>query len=69
MHLKNKYLKIGKGFIIFENAGKEELFIDSFSDNENAGYIINNEQVITQLKEIFFEVINSINGHNLLNKN
>lgn len=65
-----KYLKeyksFGKGFIIFENSdGSKEVFIDSFSDNDHVGYIIDNEMIIEQLIEKYNTILNAVKDNKL----
>ena len=65
-----KYLRefksFGKGFIIFESKdGSKEVFIDSFSDNDHVGYIIDNEMVIDQLIEKYNTILNAVKNNKL----
>ena len=65
-----KYLKefksFGKGFIIFEESGgAKEVFIDSFSDNDHMGYIVDNEMVIEQLVEKYNTILTAVRDNNL----
>lgn len=61
-----EYLNFGKGFIIFiTKDGKKELFIDSFSDKEHIGYVIDNELVIEQLIENYECLIELIKNKSL----
>lgn len=58
---KSDYAKIGKGFIVFlSKDGTRELFIDSFSSNENVGYVIDNEIMINSLTEVFENIYKNI---------
>ncbi len=60
-HNKSDYAKIGKGFIVFiSKDGTKELFIDSFSSNENVGYVIDNEIMINSLTDVFENVYKNI---------
>lgn len=55
------YPKIGKGFLIFElKDGRRELFIDSFSSEEEVGYVIENEMMINSLLEVFENIYGNI---------
>ncbi len=60
-HNKKDYAKIGKGFEIFisEN-GVKELFVDSFTNQENEGYVIDNEMMINSLMEVFENIFKNI---------
>ncbi len=63
---KKDYAKIGKGFIIFELVdGTKELFIDSFSDNENVGFVIDNDIMINSLKEVFDNIYSNIKNNKI----
>lgn len=62
----NEYKSFGKGFVIFiKSDGTKEVFIDSFSDNENVGYLIDSEIVIEQLIEKFENVMKKINRNQI----
>lgn len=65
-----KYLRefksFGKGFIVFINAdGSKEAFIDSFSDNDHMGYVIDNEMVIEQLIEKYNVLLDAVKKNKL----
>ena len=69
-----KYLKefksFGKGFIIFEDVnGSKEVFIDSFSDNDHIGYIIDNEMIIEQLIEKYNVLLNAVKQNKIKHYN
>ena len=60
-HNKKEFNKIGKGFLVFEyKDGTKELFIDSFSSDEEIGYVIDNEIMISSLLEVFENVYQNI---------
>lgn len=60
-HNKSDYSKIGKGFEIFINKdGKRQLFIDSFSDENSIGYVIENDIMIDSLLESFKNIYKNI---------
>ena len=60
-HNRTDYPKIGSGFIvIIKKDGTKELFLDSFSDNENVGYVIDNEIMIESIIEVFEKIYNNI---------
>ena len=55
------YPKIGKGFEIIEHKdGTHELFVDSFSNEKEVGYVIDNEMMIDSLKEVFENIYQNI---------
>ena len=65
-----KYLRefksFGRGFIIFIDAdGSKEAFIDSFSDNDHMGYVIDNEMVIEQLIEKYNVLLDAVKKNKL----
>lgn len=63
---KRDYAKIGKGFIVFlSKDGTKELFIDSFSSNENVGYVIDNEIMINSLTEVFENIYKNIENNKI----
>lgn len=65
-HNKRDYAKIGKGFIVFlSKDGTKELFIDSFSSNENVGYVIDNEIMINSLTEVFENIYKNIENNKI----
>ena len=65
-HNKSDYAKIGKGFIVFiSKDGTKELFIDSFSSNENVGYVIDNEIMINSLTEVFENIYKNIKNNKI----
>lgn len=65
-HNKSDYVKIGKGFIVFiSKDGTKELFIDSFSSNENVGYVIDNEIMINSLTEVFENIYKNIENNKI----
>ncbi len=58
---RNDYFKIGKGFEIFIlQDGTEQLFIDSFSDENSMGYVIENEMMIKELIEVFENIYENV---------
>ncbi len=58
---KKDYPKIGKGFEIFiKKDGTRELFIDSFSSEEEIGYVVDNEIMINALLETFDNIYENI---------
>lgn len=60
-HNKKEFNKIGKGFLVFEyKDGRRELFIDSFSSDEEIGYVIDNDIMISSLLEVFENVYQNI---------
>lgn len=60
-HNRTDYAKIGLGFLVFiRKDGSKELFIDSFSNNENMGYVIDNEMMIESLIEVFEKIYSNI---------
>lgn len=60
-HNRTDYPKIGAGFVVvIRKDGTKELFIDSFSDNENVGYVIDNEMMIESLIEVFEKIYANI---------
>ena len=61
-----EFKSFGKGFIVFESAdGSREVFIDSFSDNDHVGYIIDNEMIIEQLIEKFNTILDAAKKNKL----
>lgn len=56
------YKKINNGFQMFEtnDLKNREIIIDSFTDEEKIGYIINNETIIMQIRESFMNILNLI---------
>lgn len=58
---KNDYFKIGKGFVVFIlNDGTKQLFIDSFSNENSMGYLIENDMMIDSLMEVFENIYKNI---------
>ena len=58
---RNDYFKIGKGFEIFIlKNGTKQLFIDSYSDENSMGYVIENEMIINSLIEVFENIYKNI---------
>ncbi len=58
---KSDYAKIGNGFIIFVlSDGTKQLFVDSFSDDQAIGYVIENENMIDSLLEVFDNIYNNV---------
>lgn len=58
---KSDYAKIGNGFIIFVlSDGTKQLFVDSFSDDQAIGYVIENEIMIDSLLEVFDNIYNNV---------
>lgn len=59
---KDEYLSFGKGLLIIEHSdGNKELMIDSFSNENNIGYLLNDMPIIAeQLKEKFLNVLKKI---------
>lgn len=55
------YPKIGKGFEIIEHKdGTRELFVDSFSNEKEVGYVIDNDMMIDSLMEVFENIYQNI---------
>ena len=56
------YRKIGKGYIVFEtnDLSDMEVFIDSYNNDDEIGYVIKNEMIGKQLKESFFNILNAV---------
>ena len=60
-HNRTEYSKIGDGFlIIIRKDGTKELYIDSFSDNDNLAYAIDNEIMIDSIIEVFEKIYANI---------
>ena len=60
-HNKVDYAKVGDGFIVvLRESGEKELFIDSFSDCNNVGYVIDNRILIDSLTEAFEKIYANI---------
>ena len=61
---RSDYAKIGAGFlVIIHKDGTKELFVDSFSDNDNLCYQIDNEMMIDSIIEVFEKIhANIVNG-------
>lgn len=58
---KSDYHKIGKGFaVIISKDGKKSLFVDSFSSEDQVGYVIFNKIMIESLLEVFENVYQNI---------
>ncbi len=58
---KSDYAKIGKGFEIFiTKEGSRQLFIDSFSNENAVGYVIENDMMIDSLLEVFENILKNI---------
>lgn len=61
-----EYRSFWKGFIIFlKEDGSKEVFIDSFSDNDHVGYLIDNEMIIDQLTEKYNVILNAVSDNKL----
>ena len=61
-----EYRSFGKGFAVFiDKFGNKEAFIDSFSDNEHVGYIVDNEMLVNQLIEKYTSLLNAIKDNKL----
>ena len=58
---RTEYAKIGDGFlVIIRKDGTKELYIDSFSDNNNLAYAIDNEIMIDSIIEVFEKIYANI---------
>ncbi len=65
-----EFKSFGKGFIIFEKAdGTKEVFVDSFSDNDHVGYVVDNEMLIEQLIEKYNTILKAIKDNKLTQYN
>ena len=59
-HLK-EFTSFGKGFIVFEYSnGSKEVYVDSFSDKDHLGYIINNKKMVEQLTETYNTILKAV---------
>lgn len=60
-HNKSDYPKIGKGFEIFiQKDGTRQLFVDSYTNENSLGYVIENDMMIDSLIEVFENVYKNI---------
>ncbi len=60
-HNKTDYPKIGKGFaVIILKDGTRQLFVDSFTNEDSVGYVIENEMMIDSLIEVFENIYKNI---------
>lgn len=60
-HNKSDYPKIGKGFEIFiKKDGTRQLFVDSYTNENSLGYVIENDMMIDSLIEVFENVYKNI---------
>lgn len=60
-HNKTDYPKIGKGFaVIILKDGARQLFVDSFTNEDSVGYVIENEMMIDSLIEVFENIYKNI---------
>lgn len=67
---KSDYFKIGKGFEIFiSKDGTKQLFVDSFSDDNSIGYVIENEMMIDSLMEVFKNIYKNIENGKIMTYN
>ena len=58
---RTDYSKIGAGFlVVIRKDGTKELYLDSFSDNENLCYAIDNEIMIESIIEVFEKIYANI---------
>ncbi len=63
---KSDYPKIGKGFaVIVSKDGKKSLFVDSFSNEDQVGYVIFNKIMIESLLEVFENVYQNIKNRKI----
>jgi hypothetical protein len=62
----NIYKSFGKGFIVFiYKDGSKEAFIDSYSDSNHVGYVVENEMIIEQLIEKYNVLLEAIKENKL----
>lgn len=62
----NIYKSFGKGFIVFVyKDGSKEAFIDSYSDSNHVGYVVENEMIIEQLIEKYNVLLEAIKENKL----
>lgn len=65
-HNKVDYPKIGKGFaVIILKDGTKQLFVDSFTNEDSVGYVIENEMMINSLIEVFQNIYKNIKNNKI----
>lgn len=63
---KTDYPKIGKGFaVIISKDGTRQLFVDSFTNENSVGYVIENEMMIDSLIEVFQNIYKNIKNNKI----
>lgn len=63
---KTDYPKIGKGFaVIISKDGTRQLFVDSFTNEDSVGYVIENEMMIDSLIEVFQNIYKNIKNNKI----
>ena len=61
-----EFRNFGKGFVIFVfKDGTKEVFVDSFSDSDHLGYIVDNEMLVDQLLEGYNVLLNAVKDNKL----